>query len=107
MFSALYASIYEVRRKIEELQGLSHFFSANFSYASKRHVRTLSHDLITILFLFKDGKSYIELVMKADNSSVPTPSKNPSKRPRVRCDQQSVAQKVCAKTDIMFILSRG
>ena len=45
--------------------------------------------------------------MKADNSSVPTPSKNPSKRPRVRCDQQSVAQKVCAETDIMFILSRG
>ena len=37
--------------------------------------------------------------MKADNSSVPTPSKNPSKR--VRCDQQNVAQKVCAKTDIM------
>ena len=37
--------------------------------------------------------------MKADHSSVPTPSKNPSKR--VRCDQQNVAQKVCAKTDIM------
>ena len=43
--------------------------------------------------------------MKADNSSVPTPSKNPSKRPRVRCDQQNVAQKVCAKTEIKFMLS--
>ena len=32
--------------------------------------------------------------MKADNSSVPTPSKNPSKRPRVRCDQQTIAQRV-------------
>ena len=33
--------------------------------------------------------------MKADNSSVPTPSKNPSKRPRVRCDKQTIAHKVC------------
>ena len=41
-----------------------------------------------------DGKDYIELVMKADNSSVPTPSKNPSKRPRVRCDKSSIAHKV-------------
>ncbi|KAJ7382659.1 hypothetical protein OS493_033715 [Desmophyllum pertusum] len=35
--------------------------------------------------------------MKADNSSVPTPSKNPSKRPRVRCDKNIVAQKVAQK----------
>ena len=47
-------------------------------------------------FSCSDGKDYIELVMKADNSSVPTPSKNPSKRPRVRCDKDTVAQKVCA-----------
>ena len=46
-------------------------------------------------FACSDGKDYIELVMKADNSSVPTPSKNPSKRPRVRCDKNTVAQKVC------------
>ena len=45
--------------------------------------------------LFLGGKDYIELVMKADNSSVPTPSKNPSKRPRVRCDKRSIAHKVC------------
>ena len=48
-----------------------------------------------VFFCLVDGKDYIELVMKADNSSVPTPSKNPSKRPRVRCDQQIVAHKVC------------
>lgn len=52
---------------------------------------TVSH----VHFSCSDGKDYIELVMKADNSSVPTPSKNPSKRPRVRCDQNIVAQKVC------------
>ncbi|KAJ7382652.1 hypothetical protein OS493_033708 [Desmophyllum pertusum] len=39
------------------------------------------------------GKDYIELVMKADNSSVPTPSKNPM----VRCDKNIVAQKVAQK----------
>ncbi|XP_022802556.1 vacuolar protein sorting-associated protein 13D-like isoform X2 [Stylophora pistillata] len=44
-----------------------------------------------------DGKDYIELIMKADNSSVPTPSKNPSKRPRVRCDKNVIAQKVAQK----------
>lgn len=41
--------------------------------------------------------------MKADNSSVPTPSKNPSKRPRVRCDKNTVAQKVCTVRFICVI----
>lgn len=60
---------------------------------------------IRSFFLFcSDSKDYIELVMKADNSSVPTPSKNPSKRPRVRCDKDSVAQKVCTICFICVIL---
>lgn len=54
-------------------------------------------ELYVCQLLSSDGKDYIELVMKADNSSVPTPSKNPSKRPRVRCDQQIVAHKVAQK----------
>ncbi|KXJ05191.1 Vacuolar protein sorting-associated protein 13D, partial [Exaiptasia diaphana] len=54
-------------------------------------------DLFECQPLFGDGKHYIELVMNADNSTVPTPSKNPSKRPRVRCDDQKIAQKVSQK----------
>lgn len=58
-------------------------------------------------YFFVDGKDYIELVMKADNSSVPTPSRNPSKRPRVRCDQRMVAHKVgnngCRKLGIVIL----
>lgn len=64
--------------------------------------------VLSVCFIFfVDGKDYIELVMKADNSSVPTPSKNPSKRPRVRCDQRVVAHKVgnnrCRKLGIVIL----
>ncbi|EDO41450.1 predicted protein [Nematostella vectensis] len=54
-------------------------------------------DLYECQPLSGDGRDYIELVMKADNSSVPTPSKNPSKRPRVRCDSGHIANRVAQK----------
>lgn len=79
---------------------LDHPIHRNFAF-----VAVLS--VLFYFYFFVDGKDYIELVMKADNSSVPTPSRNPSKRPRVRCDQRVVAHKVgnngCRKLGIVIL----